>query len=128
MRETIVIPLKEPLKGPNGLLVKQIVLREPTFDEYLAFDDPYTVMQSREGTPYVVENNEAIKNYIARCMVEPKDPALCSQLGVRVGQQVKRAMLSFFRDDAPVKEGSVTSATNSSSETSGAPVSKTSGT
>lgn len=127
MREHITISLKEPLKGPNNTKIDKIVLREPTFDEYLAFDDPYTVMSSREGTPYVIENAESIRNYIARCLVEPKDPALLSQAGVRVAQQVKRAMLSFFQPDAPVKEGSETSPTSSSSDASGKAASKTSG-
>lgn len=126
MREHITIPLKEPLKGPNGASIDKIVLREPTFDEYLAFDDPYTVMSSREGTPYVIENLESIKNYIARCLVEPKDPALLSQCGVRVGQQVKRAMLSFFQPDAPANGGSETSETNSRSGDSEKAASKTS--
>jgi hypothetical protein len=133
MRENITIPLTEPLKGPNNTKFDKIVLREPTFDEYLAFDDPYTVMSSNEGTPYVIENMESIRNYISRCLVEPKDPALLSQAGVRVGQQVKRAMLSFFQPDAPVKEDpskggdSKTSQTSSPSGASGAAASKTSG-
>jgi hypothetical protein len=131
MREHITIPLKEPLKGPNGVTITKIVLREPTFDEYLAFDDPYTVMASREGTPYVIENLESIKNYIARCLVEPADPALLSQAGVRVGQQVKRAMLSFFQPDAPAEKGSKDGAsktrqTTSSSAASGETAAKTS--
>lgn len=104
MRKNIVIPLKEPLKGPNGTKFEQVVLREPTFDEYLEHDDPYTVMSSREGVPYVIENLEAIRNYIRICLVEPKDPALLSQGGVRLGQEVKRAMFSFFQPDAPTEK------------------------
>lgn len=126
MREHVKIPLKEPLKGPNGVKVHQVVLREPTFDEYLAHDDPYTVMSSREGVPYVIENAETIRTYIHLCLVEPKDPALLSQGGVRLGQLVKRAMLSFFQPDAPVKEVSGTSATTSPSGGSGTTAARTS--
>lgn len=115
MGEKIVIPLKKPLQAAseNGIVeIKQIVLREPNFDEYLTHGDPYTVASSKEGLPFVVDQPDVIATYIRLCLVEPKDPAILSQGGARLGKQVKEAVLSFFRPDAPAAAVSATSPTN----------------
>lgn len=126
MRETVTIPLAKPLKGPNGLEVKQITLREPTFDEYLAYGDPVTIAQAEGGTPFVVDNEEVIRQYIALCLVEPKDPQILSQGGARLGRAVKQALMGFFQPDEPAVEASETLPTNSPSAASGATASPTS--
>lgn len=99
MSETVTIPLKKPLVAPEGD-VKQIVIREPTFDEYLVHGDPYTVASSKEGNPFIIENADVIAAYIKVCLVEPKDPAILSQGKARLGKEVKEAVLGFFRPDA----------------------------
>lgn len=125
MRETIVIPLSKPLRAHGGESIKQIVLREPTFDEYLEIGDPYTVAASNEGTPFAVENSEVIKRYIDLCLVEPKDSLLLKQAGARVARQVKDKLLAFFQPDATVDEASGISGTNSPSVASGETASTT---
>lgn len=127
MRETVTIPLSKPLRGPNGQEVKTIVLREPTFDEYLSYGDPVTIAQAEGGTPFVVDNEDVIRKYISLCLVEPKDPQLLSQGGARLGRQVKQKLMGFFQPDGPESEGSETSQTTSPSEASGgtaSPISK----
>src|SRR4051812_22342942 len=101
MRETVEIPLnpKKPIKGPNNTVYDKIVLREPTFDEFLAHGDPVTVAQSNGGTPFLVDNEEIIRNYIALCIVEPPDAQLLKQCGARVAREVKQKMLDFFQPD-----------------------------
>lgn len=111
MRETVTIPLAKPLKAPNNELVKQVVLREPTFDEYLSFGDPFTIAQSTGGTPFVVENEEIIRKYIALCLVEPENPAILEQGNAKLGRQVKRELLNFFQPDATEAAASETSPT-----------------
>ena len=60
MRERKTIKLRRPLLSPEGP-VSQIVIREPTFDEYLSFGDPYSIAYTDSGTPFGVENVENIK-------------------------------------------------------------------
>lgn len=105
--ETKTIILKKPLQAPEGE-VKQLVFREPTFDEYLIHGDPYTVASSKEGNPFVIESADVIAAYIKVCLVEPKDPAILSQGKARLGKEVKETVLSFFRPDFETAEASGT--------------------
>ncbi|WP_027523345.1 hypothetical protein [Bradyrhizobium sp. Ec3.3] len=107
MSEAKTINLKKPLQSPEGE-VKRIVLREPTFDEYLVHGDPYTIAASAGGSPFMVENAEVIATYIKVCLVEPKDPAILSQGKAKLGKEVKEAVLAFFRPDAETGEASAT--------------------
>lgn len=125
MSSTVTIPLKKPLRGPNGLLVHNVVLREPTFDEVIAREDPYTVAVSPGGVPFVVENNEVIRAFVDICLVEPKDPALLQQGGMHLARKVRQAVLGFFRPDEGEGEDSATSPTNSPSPASRTSASKT---
>ncbi len=127
MRETREIPLVKPLRGHKGEKITKIVLREPTFDEYLSFGDPYTVAQSTDGTPFAVDNPDVIRRYIHLCLVEPKDPALLSQGGARLGREVKEAVMGFFQPEKPESAASETSETKSPSQVSEATASPTSG-
>lgn len=99
MREIITIPLAKPLVTQAGS-ISQIVLREPSFDEYLQYGDPYVVAGAKDGTPFGVENVDVIRQYLSVCLVEPKDPALLSQAGARVAREVKDKLLSFFQPAA----------------------------
>lgn len=111
MREKEIINLKTPLEAPEGK-VSRIVLREPTFEEYLSYGDPYTIASTDAGSLFSVENAEVIRRYINLCLVEPKDPAILLQAGASVAREVKNRVLGFFQ---PVEadEVSTTSGTNS---------------
>ena len=100
MAEKVTISLRTPIRGPNDLIVKEIVVREPTFDEYSEIGDPFVVATTPGGSPFLVENVETIRRYIQLCVVEPQDPALLSQLGARYAKQVKEKILGFFPPDA----------------------------
>jgi hypothetical protein len=118
MKRTVTIKLDTPLVTHDGPL-KHIVLREPSYSEYLELGDPFTVAGSRDGQAFMVENQEAIRGYIKLCLVEPKDPALLEQATALVARDVKEGVLSFFRPADPAGEVSATLATNSSSVDSG---------
>ncbi|MDA9521628.1 hypothetical protein XI06_15065 [Bradyrhizobium sp. CCBAU 11434] len=105
MGETITIPLKKPLIAPEGP-VNQVVLREPTFDEFLVHGDPYTVARSVGGVPFAAENPEVIAQYMKLCLVEPKDPQVLRQGKARLAKEMKEALLSFFHPDAAASEDS----------------------
>lgn len=113
MQEQVIIPLDKPLTGHDGP-IKRIVLREPTFDEYLAVGDPYSVASSGEGSAFAVENMDAIRRYIGLCLVEPANPDLLKQGNAKLARALKEKILGFFQVDA-VTEASGTSPTSSSS-------------
>lgn len=112
MREKLTIELANPLRSPQGDVTK-IILREPTFDEYLSFGDPYSVAYTESGVPFGVENPEVIRRYMFACLVEPKDPATLQQAGASLARDVKNKLLSFFQPAEAVIEGSETSPTKS---------------
>jgi hypothetical protein len=126
MRETVTIKLAKPLRDHSGGAITQIVLREPTFDEYLSFGDPYTVAGAADGTPFGVENMDVIRSYLKVCLVEPQDYGLLDQANARVARQVKEAILGFFQPDAQAAAASGTSQTSSPSAASGKTASPTS--
>lgn len=111
MRERVTIDLKKPIEGHDGPISK-IVLREPTFDEYLVHGDPYSIAYTESGTPFAVENPEVIKRYIGICLVEPKDQALLTQAGALVARDVKNKLLGFFQPGEPTDTASETSGTS----------------
>ena len=118
MSETKTITLKTPLQSPEGP-VNRIVLREPSFNEYLVHGDPYMIAASAGGNPFMVENPDVIATYIKVCLVEPKDPAILHQAKAGAAREVKNALLGFFRPDDATDEASATSGTNSPSADGG---------
>lgn len=108
---TILLSLAERIEGHKGLISK-IVLREPTFDEYLEIGDPYEIGESTDGFRFTVQNPEAVRAYIETCCVEPADPLLLSSASARVARKVRIAILNFFHDGDEAAEASKTSPTN----------------
>src|SRR5258708_38048210 len=101
MADKASVPLSKPIKGPNGTSFKEVVLREPSYDEIVEIGDPYFIAMTRDNVPFQVENAEAIKSYLARCIESPKDVALLGQLKARDVVAVKDKLLAFFLPDAP---------------------------
>lgn len=101
MSDTVTIVLKKPIKGPNGLVVANVILREPTFDDVMELGDPYMIAVTQSKVPFQVENTEVIKAYLTLCLVEPKDPALLKQINARTAIEIKDKLLAFFQPDAP---------------------------
>lgn len=110
MGETVTIKLKKPLISPEGE-VHQVVLREPTYEEFLVHGDPYVVAASKNETRFMAENLDTIAAYIRICLVEPKDPQILVQANARLAREMKTAMLSFFHPDVASTGTSETSPT-----------------
>jgi hypothetical protein len=101
MAGQITIPLTKPIKGPNGLSISSVILREPDFDDVMELGDPYMIAVTQSKVPFQVENTEVIKAYLQRCLIEPQDPALLKQIGAAKSIEIKDKLLAFFQPDAP---------------------------
>jgi hypothetical protein len=94
MPKTIEIPLETPLKGHGGNVTK-VVVREPTFEEYVRFGDPYILVPMEGGGYYPSEDRKIIESYMGVCVTEP-DILICRGGGFALARQIKDAILSFF--------------------------------
>lgn len=114
MTDLVRIPVPGGLITHGGA-VHEVVLKPPTYDDFLNLGEIETYGRSPDGTVFMVENSETLRAYIAKCLVEPKDPLALNQGGVKLARAVKGAVLDFFRDDASEAAPSPTSPTISSS-------------
>lgn len=110
MTNKVTIRLRTPLRGPNGARIREVIIREPNVTECLSIGDPYVVGSSPTGSQIVVENYEAISEYVRRCVIEPADPALLEQGGVFLARKLKEAVINFFLN---AEDGDAVSATSS---------------
>lgn len=115
MAGNVTIPLSEPIFGPNKARYDSIVLREPTFDETLLYEEPVFVAMTEGGNFLEVQRPDVIRAYIDLCLVEPPDPALLAQGGMQAARKVRKAVLGFFREGEKAGEASKTSPTSSPS-------------
>ena len=120
MAKTVTIVCDTPLEAHEGKKITQIVLREPTMDQYFQHGDPWTVALSEKGIPFSIENGEVIATYVKLCLVEPKDPQLLQQGGIALAKKIKNVILDFFRPGASASEGSANTPTSSHSMTGSA--------
>ena len=115
MPKTVSITLVTPLAGHTGV-VTAIVLREPTYDDYVSCGgEPYSVGQSEEGALFTIEKPEVIWAYAEACIQAPADKLLLGQASWRDAREVRKAILGFFQAPAGASEPSPTSPTTSSS-------------
>ena len=116
MAKQIKIPVKgEALLTGDGP-INEVILREPTFDEYLDIGEPVTLAKTPDGMLFSVENSEVIRRYLQACLVQPKSALQLNQGGMKLAQAVKGAVLGFFHDAPSGGEPSTTSPTTSSSD------------
>lgn len=121
MPKTVTIVLDEPLTAHEGKKITQVILREPTMDEYFLHGDPWTVALSEKGMPFSIENGEVISQYARLCLVEPKDPGLINQGGITLAKKIKAVILGFCRPGGADDAASETSPTNSPGTATSAP-------
>lgn len=96
--------------------VSELVLKEPTFDDYGALGEPVEVQTGAGGVRLVIVNNEVVRGYIERS-VDGIDPANLGLLGLPDARALREAILGFFHQPAT----SSAPPTGSSSSTAGAP-------
>lgn len=113
MRNQVNVPLKRPFPGHDGQ-VTEIVLQEPTADDFFALGAPQTWVRAGEGMA-LVDDEKVIRAYVVRCMLKP-DPVLAfSQMSVVDAIAVKDAVIGFFTDVAPAAPSPATKSSNSTS-------------
>ncbi|KQP11156.1 hypothetical protein ASF28_08925 [Methylobacterium sp. Leaf99] len=111
MAKTVRIPLPEPILS-HGAPITAVVLREPTYDEYVSCGgEPYTIGETEEGALFSIEKPEVIWAYVQACIVEPKDALLLERTDWRVAREVRKAVLGFFQAPAAASASSQTSPT-----------------
>ncbi|MGU3539980.1 hypothetical protein [Methylobacterium sp. A54F] len=115
MTKMVRIPLPTPVEGHKGM-IREIVLREPTYDEYISCGgEPYSIGQSEDGIVFQIEKPEVIWAYAEACIQEPGDRLMLNDQGWRVAREVRKAILGFFRAPDVAAAPSQTSPTTSSS-------------
>src|ERR1700721_1263465 len=108
-------PLDKPLVG-HGAPIKAVVVREPTYDEYMELGDPFVVALSPESRiPFMIEDRGVRAQYCARLVVEPADPLLLAQGGHHLAKRIALTVRGFFLDGDGAAEASTTSPKTSSS-------------
>lgn len=103
MGKTVRIPLDKPLKGHHGS-IDHVIVREPSYDEYLLHGDPYVYLPLKEGGWFRSDSTEVLAAYVGILVVEPKDKLLLSQGGFELARSIKDAVLSFFLPVAAAPE------------------------
>ena len=92
MARTVTIKLLDEYLGGE---VSEVILREPTLGDFMAFGEPVSFVQ-RGDSLYSVENDAAIRSYLEACVLEPKTSAYLRNLGLADAMRVKEALLDFF--------------------------------
>jgi hypothetical protein len=88
------VPLATPFQGHNGL-VREIILREPTGDEFLTYGEPQTWVRVAGGMA-LIDNDQAIRAYIERLIVQPDPVLTLSQIKLADARAVRKAVIDFF--------------------------------
>lgn len=94
----VKIPLEKPLIA-HGKTISEVVVREPTFAEYMELGDPFIVALSPESRiPFMVEDKAVLTAYCQRLVVEPADQLLLSQGGHHLAKRIALTVRGFFLD------------------------------
>ena len=97
------ITLLEPIEGPGAskeqatVMITEIVLRAPKFNDVQALGEPSAFGRSEGGIMFTSEKDDVIHGYINRLLVEPKDTALLAQLNLADTLQLREAIFDFFK-------------------------------
>lgn len=110
---TVTIKLDKPIVG-HGLVTK-VMLREPTYAEYMEVGDPFLVgVSPGSRIPFIIEDPAVITRYCELLLIEP-DALIVQDGGMELAKKIRSAVRSFFRDGDEAGEASETSPTSSPS-------------
>jgi hypothetical protein len=97
MPKTVTLKLVTPMMV-HGTPLTEVVLREPSFNEYLEIGDPFTVAASPgSGVPFIVEDLEVVRKYVRLLVMPPADALALEQGGFDLARRMKDAVMGFFR-------------------------------
>ena len=109
-RKTKSFPVPEGIIG-HGKTFEAIVMREPSFADYMELSDPYLLTFSEGGSPMVINQPSVLQGYIQRCTVEPEYLLVETQAPFTVAREIAAWMMGHFRSG----EAEATSATSPTS-------------
>ena len=128
MAKTCTVKLLDPVGGHGGE-VTEVVLREPTAEEFFELGEPRTTVFTTDPSSVgmktsgravemkQLDNGPTLKRYIERCVVKP-DGLIVAQCSLRDAMRIKEEFLLFF--DSALASASTPPATSSSSTSSSA--------
>lgn len=91
----VTVKLSTPIRGHGGDIA-EIILREPKYRDVISLGEPSAFARSDGGMVFSAEREGVVEGYIARLLVEPKDPALLDQLSIADTLKLKEAVYGFF--------------------------------
>jgi hypothetical protein len=103
MPKKVTIKLDKPITGHGGPIT-EIVVREPTYAEYVQHGDALIFVPLPTGGFFPSENLEVISAYMKICVVGP-DEIILSQGGMDLARRIKDAVISFFLPDFAEAKG-----------------------
>lgn len=106
MGKTVRIPLDTPIIGHGGVKIDAVIVREPTFDEFMLHGDPFIWVPLESGGAFASETPEVLATYAAILVTEPKDKLLLSQGGFELARKIRSTIMGFFLPVAAAKEDS----------------------
>lgn len=116
MTKQVRIPVPGGLFG-HGKTFQEVVLREPTFREYLDIGDVIEHISYPNGMRIATVNNVTVDRYLQTCLVEPRDAIVVEQGGLALAKEVREAILGFIHGESPAQSAaSPTSAPTSSGD------------
>ena len=96
MPKTVTIEVEEGITGHRGVSHK-IVLREPTYDDFMDLGDAVSPVPAGNGLVYMMPNHDKIRAYAERLMIEPTDQLSILNLPMKYAREVTDAVANFFR-------------------------------
>ena len=115
MAKQIRIPVPEGIIG-HGRTHTEVVLREPTFREYMDIGDVVEHVSYPNGMRLATINNATVDSYFKACLVDPKDPLVVEQGGLALAREVREAIVGFIHGESRVAAPSETSPKTSSGD------------
>lgn len=91
------ITLQNPVDW-HGKSVTQITIREPRGAEHRRIGQPQTMVFSKDGMAYFVEQPEAIAAYADACLTHEGGKVLLNMLSLADSIAVNKAIVGFFTD------------------------------
>jgi hypothetical protein len=104
--KTVSIPLENPLKGHGGVSIDAVIVREPTYNEFMQHGDPFIWVPLESGGAFASETPDVLAAYAAILVTEPKDKLLLEQGGFELARKIRSTIMGFFLPVAADKEGS----------------------
>lgn len=97
MPKTVTVKLENPIVTHGGQK-SEVILREPRGVDFIELGEPFSYARAGKGLVVHAENDQAIKGYLERCIVEPDCLLVMNQASLRDMINLKDALFSFFSD------------------------------